>query len=91
MQYFLLDHLGSVAVIADENGAVLTDGLGNETGRLSYDPFGSMRKLNGGRDTSCALPPQEVSASGGVNRGYTGQEEMASVCLVNYIPRSAGS
>lgn len=82
MRYFVLDHLGSIAVIADETGAVVTDGSGNETGRLSYDPWGAMRNADGTADPACAKMAQSPST-----RGFTSQEEMPSVCLINYNAR----
>ena len=82
MRYFVLDNLGSVAVITDEAGNVLTDGMGHETGRLSYDSWGSMRNLNGTADTSCVLPAQSATT-----RGFTGQEQMPAVCLINFNAR----
>jgi RHS repeat-associated protein len=76
MRYFILDHLGSVSVITDETGAVIAGG------RQSYDAWGKERNADGTPDTSCALP-----AASATTRGYTGQEEMQGVCLINYNAR----
>jgi RHS repeat-associated protein len=74
MLYFVSDHLGSLAVITDSTGAVY--------GRQFYDPWGKERNADGSADTTCTLPAASPST-----RGYTGQEEMASVCLINYNAR----
>src|ERR1700722_17967094 len=46
MRYFVLDHLGSVSVVPDETGAVVTGG------RQSYDAWGKQRNLDGTPDTT---------------------------------------
>ena len=74
MDYFVSDHLGSVAVITDSTGAVV--------GRQFYDAWGKERNADGSADTTCSLP-----AASPATRGYTSQEEMASVCLINYNAR----
>jgi RHS repeat-associated protein len=76
VRYFVLDHLGSVAVITDETGAVVT------TGRQFYDAWGKERNPDGTADTTCSLPAQSQST-----RGFTNQEEMPSVCLINFNAR----
>ncbi len=76
MRYFVLDHLGSVSVVTDENGAVVSGG------RQSYDAWGRERNADGSADTGCALPAQSQTT-----RGFTSQEEMPSVCLVNMNAR----
>jgi RHS repeat-associated protein len=72
--YFLLDHLGSVSVVTDQNH--------NVAGRLSYDAWGRMRNADGSDDTSCALPQ-----SAPTTRGFTSQEEIPAICLLNYNAR----
>jgi len=71
---YITDHLGSVAVIAN-NGVVPS------WGHLSYDPWGKSRNSNGTDDTSCTSFPTQSTTMG--DRGFTGHEEMTSVCLVN--------
>ena len=66
--YFILDHLGSVAVN--------TDGTGTVTERLSYDAWGRRRNADGTDNAACSI----TSAT---TRGFTGHEEMDSVCEVN--------
>lgn len=72
--HFILDHLGSIAIITGEHGAILA--------RQSYDPWGRMRNADGSPDTVCGLPDASQST-----RGFTGQEQMARVCLVNLNAR----
>ncbi len=72
----MLDHLGSVSVVTDESGAVVSGG------RQSYDAWGRERNADGTADTGCALPAQSQTT-----RGYTSQEEIPSVCLVNMNAR----
>lgn len=67
-RYFVADHLGSVAVIADETGAVLE--------RLSYDVWGRRRFPAGADDPSGSIASQTT-------RGFTGQEELQDVALVH--------
>ena len=77
MNYFTLDHLGSVAVITDGTGAVISGG------RQYYDAWGAMRNANGSSDTTCTLP----GALTNLTRGFANQEQMASVCLINMNAR----
>jgi RHS repeat-associated protein len=77
MYYFVLDHLGSVSVVTDATGTPLATG-----GRLSYDAWGKMRLANGQDDPTCSTPAQSVPS-----RGYTSQEEIKDVCLVNMNAR----
>jgi RHS repeat-associated protein len=72
----VLDHLGSVAVITDSTGSPTT------AIRQFYDAWGAMRNANGSPDTTCSIPPASPST-----RGYTNQEEIPAVCLVNYNAR----
>lgn len=70
--YFNLDHLGSVAVVTDQSGTVLQ--------HLSYDAWGKQRNPNG-TAANCGT----ISAP--TTRGFTGQEEMPTQCLVNLNAR----
>jgi RHS repeat-associated protein len=76
MRYFVLDHLGSVSVVTDETGAVVSGG------RQSYDAWGKERNLDGSADTTCSLPAQSATT-----RGFTSQEEIPAVYLVNFNAR----
>jgi RHS repeat-associated protein len=71
LRYFHQDHLGSIAVITDQNGAVVE--------RDAYDPWGKRRFWNNGADdpTGSGIPPSQTI------RGFTGQEMLASVGLVH--------
>jgi RHS repeat-associated core domain len=68
VRYYTKDHLGSIAVITDETGAVAE--------RLSYDPWGKRRNPNGTDDPAGALTSQ-------VSRGFTGHEMLDDVDLVH--------
>jgi RHS repeat-associated protein len=67
-RYFTRDHLGSVAVLTDENGLVVE--------RLSYDAWGKRRFPNGMDDAADSLSSQTT-------RGFTGQENLDAVGLVH--------
>ena len=67
-RYFTKDHLGSIAVLTDESGAVVE--------RLSYDALGK-RRFPGGEDD----PADSITSQ--TTRGFTGQEELDSVGLVH--------
>jgi RHS repeat-associated protein len=67
-RYFHKDHLGSIAVITDEAGAVLE--------RLSYDAWGRRRFANGTDDPSGSITSQTT-------RGFTEHEQLAAVGLVH--------
>lgn len=67
-RYFVHDHLGSIAVIADDTGAVLE--------RLSYDAWGKRRYPSGADDTTNTLTSSET-------RGFTGHEMLDDVDLVH--------
>ena len=67
-RYFVKDHLGSVAVLTDEQGQVAE--------RLSYDPWGKRRYPSGADD-----PTGSIAAS--TTRGFTGHEMIDDVGLVN--------
>ncbi len=66
--YFVSDNLGSVAVVADGTGTV--------TERLSYDAWGRRRNINGTDNTACSI----TSAT---TRGFTAHEMLDSVCEIN--------
>ena len=68
-RYFVTDHLGSVALIADEN-RVITD-------TLSYDAWGKRRYPNGTDDT------HEGTIQSETTRGFTGHEMIDEAGLVN--------
>jgi RHS repeat-associated protein len=70
--FFILDHLGSVAVV--------TDASGNVTQRLYYDAWGKERNANG-TDIVCGSMVRTTS------RGFTNQEQIPGACLVNLNAR----
>ena len=67
-RWFVKDHLGSIAVITDEAGAV--------SERLSYDAWGKRRYPDGADDPTGILTAQTT-------RGFTGHEMIDDVDLVN--------
>jgi RHS repeat-associated protein len=67
-RYFHLDHLGSIAVITNESGAVVE--------RLSFDAWGKRRFPNGADDAAGSIESLTT-------RGFTGHEELDSVALVH--------
>jgi RHS repeat-associated protein len=69
-RFFHKDHLGSIAVITDEAGAVAQ--------RLSYDAWGKRRNVNGTDDTTGTL---ETTAQ--TDRGFTGHEHLQEVALIH--------
>lgn len=71
-RYFVLDHLGSIAVVANESGDVLE--------RDSYDAWGKRRNSDGSDVASCSLTSQTT-------HGFTNQEEIDALCLVNLNAR----
>lgn len=75
LSYFVLDHLGSVSVIVSSTGAILN--------QLSYDAWGKRRNADGSaiNCTAGTAPPS------GVTRGFTGQEMLDGLCLVNLNAR----
>jgi len=75
LNYFVTDHLGSITVI--------TDGSGNVLQRLSYDAWGKRRNADGSA-LNCTAG---LASPGGVNRGFTGQEMIDGVCLINFNAR----
>ena len=70
--YFVQDHLGSLAVISDNTGAVISGG------RLSYDAWGKRRNTDGSDGT----PTVPVTT-----RGFTGHEALDAIGLVNMNAR----
>jgi len=72
-KYFLTDNLGSVAVMLKSQGYVDT--------RLSYDAWGMRRNSDGSPMTACGQITSPTT------RGFTGQEEMDGLCLVNMNAR----
>ncbi|WP_137936092.1 polymorphic toxin-type HINT domain-containing protein [Chitinivorax sp. B] len=75
--YFLTDHLGSIAVITDDAGAVIE--------RLAYDPFGKRRLPSG--------PDQAGLNGTTTRHGFTGHDHLDGVELVHmngriYDPRA---
>jgi hypothetical protein len=72
--YFHKDHLGSIAAITDETGAV--------TERLAYDPWGKRRFINttpGLNDMLDALVGIKA------DRGYTEHEHLDEMGIINMI------
>ena len=67
-RYFHKDHLGSIAVITSEAGAVLE--------RLSFDAWGKRRYSDGADDPAGSIASQ-------TSRGFTGHEELDAVGLVH--------
>jgi RHS repeat-associated protein len=67
-RYFHTDHLGSIAVITNEAGAVVE--------RLSYDAWGLRRHPDGTPDPSGSISSQS-------SRGFTGHEHLAEVGLIH--------
>lgn len=67
-RYFHTDHLGSIAVITNEAGAVVE--------RLSYDAWGKRRYPNGTDDPTGVISSQ-------TNRGFTSHEQLDTVALVH--------
>lgn len=86
LEYWLQDHLGSVAVTVDHAARV--------TARYAYDPYGQRRDAAGRHDAGQAIEADWGAASlGGTGRGYTGHEQLDDVGLVNmngrlYDPRT---
>ena len=70
--YFNGDHLGSASVLTTSTAAIQE--------RDSYDAWGKRRNPNGTDNTACSITST-------TNRGYTGQEMMDPVCLINLNAR----
>ncbi|MEZ5647197.1 MAG: RHS repeat-associated core domain-containing protein [Burkholderiaceae bacterium] len=69
VSYFHHDHLGSLSVITNAQGAV--------TERLAYDAWGKRRHVDGQRDTLEVLTAQSTQ------RGYTMHEHMDQMGVIN--------
>jgi RHS repeat-associated protein len=70
-QYFILDHLGSVSVV--------TDGATKQvTARESFDAWGKQRNPDWSDNATCS-----AGLTSPTTRGFTSQEDIASLCLVN--------
>ncbi|MEI9988952.1 MAG: RHS repeat-associated core domain-containing protein [Rhizomicrobium sp.] len=67
-KYFVLDHLGSVAVMTDDAGGVAE--------RLSYDAWGRRRNSDGTDNAACGITSTTT-------RGFTGHEMLDNICEVN--------
>jgi RHS repeat-associated protein len=67
-RYFHTDHLGSIAVITNENGVVVE--------RLSFDAWGKRRNPDGTDDTTGSITSQST-------RGFTGEEQLSVAGLVH--------
>ncbi|WP_316228456.1 RHS repeat-associated core domain-containing protein [Bradyrhizobium sp. SZCCHNR1039] len=72
LRYFHADHLGSVSVLTNEQGATAE--------RDSYDAWGKRRAANGADDPTGSVTSQTT-------RGFTGQEHLANVGLINFNAR----
>lgn len=68
-QYWIKDHLGSVSAVADSGG--------NLVERMAFEPFGARRYATGQTDANGSILPAST------NRGFTAQEEVDEVGLVN--------
>jgi RHS repeat-associated protein len=74
-QYFILDHLGSVSVV--------TDGATKQvTARESFDAWGKQRNPDWSDDATCSS-----GLTAPTTRGFTSQEDIAALCLVNLNAR----
>ncbi|HEV2362738.1 MAG TPA: RHS repeat-associated core domain-containing protein, partial [Caulobacteraceae bacterium] len=71
LQYVVSDHLGSATVVTDSSGNVLQ--------RLSYDAWGMRRNPDG------TVPVNPIT--GIITRGFTGEEMMDDVGLINFNAR----
>lgn len=71
--YFVNDNLGSVATVVSSTQTIVQS--------YGYDAWGARRNANGS-----AAPPCSITASA-TTRGYTNQEMLDSVCMVNLNAR----
>jgi RHS repeat-associated protein len=69
LRYMHHDHLGSVAAVTNETGAVLE--------RLAFDPWGKRRNINGKADTTDALVGLTT------DRGYTEHEHLDEMGVIH--------
>lgn len=67
--YYHHDHLGSLAVITDETGAV--------TERLAYDPWGKRRNINGVADVLDSIVGYQT------DRGFTMHEHLDEIGVIH--------
>jgi RHS repeat-associated protein len=74
MLYFTSDHLGSIAVASDPTANPAT------AERDSYDAWGKRRNVIGTDNPACSVTSEAT-------RGFTHQEMMDSVCLINFNAR----
>lgn len=76
VEYWHKDHLGSLSAT--------TDHLGQVTARYAYDPFGKRRFTDGNYDAlGQVVSDWSPTLNAGTARGFTGQEEMDDIGLVN--------
>lgn len=76
VEYWHKDHLGSLSAT--------TDHLGQVTARYAYDPFGKRRFPDGNYDAAGQVVSDWTpTLNAGTARGFTGQEEMDDIGLVN--------
>jgi RHS repeat-associated protein len=69
LQYLHTDHLGSVAIVTDQDGSV--------TERLAYDPWGKRRFPNGTADTNDSIIGLTL------DRGFTMHEHLDEMGLIH--------
>ncbi len=78
MKYYHRDHLGSVTAMSDREGHVVDSATGGrDPSVFGYDAWGAQRTPEG-----TALDPMSVDPPQG-HRGFTGQETIGAVGLVN--------
>ena len=76
VEYWHVDHLGSLIATTDHTGAV--------TARYDYDPFGQRRYANGVYDAAGNLVVDwNRTLNAGTGRGFTRHEELDDIGLVN--------
>jgi RHS repeat-associated protein len=75
VRYFMLDHLNSIAVLTDESGTVVE--------RDFYDAWGRRRNSDGTDLSACPAG----GSSSQTTRGFTNQEELDGVCMVDLNAR----
>lgn len=76
VEYWHLDHLGSLASTTDHTGAV--------TARYSYDPFGKRRTPDGQYDAAGAvIGDWNPAVNFGTDRGYTGHEHLDDIGVIH--------
>lgn len=72
LRYIVTDHLGSITSVSDTSTPITTE-------HDSYDAWGLRRNANG-TGASCSITSQ-------LTRGYTSQEMLDSLCLINMNAR----